>query len=88
MITRTNPATCPTCLAPAGLHNPANTGHIEDQLQIICATHNFESGMSLWEVQKLLGHFRPTTTVEYLSTATPTPSTPTSLPPSGRRSGS
>lgn len=25
--------------------------------------------MSLWEVQKLLGHDRPTTTVSYLATA-------------------
>lgn len=38
-------------------------------LRHACATHNFESGMSLWEVQKLLGHYRPTTTVEYLTTA-------------------
>ena len=28
----------------------------------------YERGMSLWEVQKLLGHDRPTTTVSYLAT--------------------
>lgn len=33
------------------------------------ATHNYEAGMSLWEVQKLLGHDWTTTTVQYLSTA-------------------
>lgn len=38
-------------------------------LRHACATHNYESGMSLWEVQKLLGHDRPTTTVRYLATA-------------------
>src|SRR5271166_58918 len=38
-------------------------------LRHACATHNYERGMSLWEVQKVLGHDRPTTTVSYLSTA-------------------
>jgi integrase len=38
-------------------------------LRHACATHNYERGMSLWEVQKLLGHDRPTTTVTYLATA-------------------
>jgi integrase len=38
-------------------------------LRHACATHNYERGMSLWEVQKLLGHDRPTTTVSYLATA-------------------
>lgn len=37
-------------------------------LRHACATHNYERGMSLWEVQKLLGHDRPTTTVSYLAT--------------------
>jgi integrase len=36
-------------------------------LRHACATHNYEGGMSLWEVQKLLGHDRPTTTVRYLA---------------------
>lgn len=31
-----------------------------------CATHNYESGMPLWDVQKILGHEWPTTTVGYL----------------------
>jgi integrase/recombinase XerC len=30
---------------------------------------SYERGMSLWEVQKMLGHDRPTTTVSYLATA-------------------
>jgi integrase/recombinase XerC len=38
-------------------------------LRHAAATHNNERGMSLWEVQKLLGHDRPTTTVSYLATA-------------------
>ena len=37
-------------------------------LRHAAATHNYERGMSLWEVQKLLGHDRPTTTVSYLAT--------------------
>jgi integrase len=38
-------------------------------LRHACATHNYEDGMPLWDVQKLLGHTWPTTTVGYLSTA-------------------
>lgn len=38
-------------------------------LRHACATHNYERGMGLWEVQKLLGHDRPSTTVGYLYTA-------------------
>jgi integrase/recombinase XerC len=38
-------------------------------LRHACATHNYERGMSLWEVQKLLGHAWTTTTVRYLATA-------------------
>ncbi|HEV8653348.1 MAG TPA: site-specific integrase [Actinomycetes bacterium] len=38
-------------------------------LRHACATHNYERGMTLWEVQKLLGHGRPSTTVRYLATA-------------------
>ncbi|MFB7270688.1 tyrosine-type recombinase/integrase [Streptomyces sp. NPDC056244] len=37
-------------------------------LRHACATHNFERGMSLWEVQRLLGHQWTTTTVQYLAT--------------------
>jgi len=42
-------------------------------LRHACATHNYETGMTLWEVQKLLGHEWPTTTVRYLATATADP---------------
>ncbi|MFG3168412.1 tyrosine-type recombinase/integrase [Streptomyces sp. NPDC048200] len=34
-----------------------------------CATHNYERGMSLWEVQKVLGHDWATTTLRYMATA-------------------
>jgi integrase len=37
-------------------------------LRHACATHNYEAGMPLWDVQVLLGHEWPTTTVGYLST--------------------
>ncbi|MEU9321483.1 tyrosine-type recombinase/integrase, partial [Streptomyces sp. NPDC048295] len=36
-------------------------------LRHACAAHNYENGMSLWEVQKLLGHIWATTTVRYLA---------------------
>ncbi|WP_426501653.1 tyrosine-type recombinase/integrase [Streptomyces sp. D54] len=38
-------------------------------LRHACATHNYELGMPLWDVQVLLGHQWPTTTVGYLATA-------------------
>ncbi len=38
-------------------------------LRHACATHNYEDGMPLWDVQVLLGHEWPTTTVGYLATA-------------------
>ncbi|MEU9945016.1 tyrosine-type recombinase/integrase [Streptomyces lavendulae] len=34
-----------------------------------CATHNYERGMTLWEVQKVLGHDWVTTTLRYMATA-------------------
>jgi integrase len=52
-------------------------------LRHACATHNYERGMGLWEVQKLLGHDRPSTTVTYLSTAHADPEK-ASLAASGR----
>jgi integrase len=53
-------------------------------LRHACATHNYEDGMSLWEVQKLLGHDRPTTTVTYLATAHADPEGAASLAASMR----
>ncbi|MFC7983402.1 site-specific integrase [Streptomyces sp. NPDC057336] len=38
-------------------------------LRHACATHNYERGMTLWEVQRLLGHFWTTTSVHCLATA-------------------
>jgi integrase/recombinase XerC len=52
-------------------------------LRHAAATHNYQRGMSLWEVQKLLGHDRPTTTVSYLATAHADPET-ASLAAAGR----
>jgi integrase len=52
-------------------------------LRHAAATHNYERGMSLWEVQKLLGHDRPTTTVSCLATAHADPEK-ASLAASGR----
>ena len=52
-------------------------------LRHACATHNYERGMGLWEVQRLLGHERATTTVGYLSTAHADPEQ-ASLAASGR----
>ncbi|MFD4972078.1 tyrosine-type recombinase/integrase [Streptomyces sp. NPDC058424] len=52
-------------------------------LRHAAATRNYERGMSLWEVQKMLGHDRPTTTVSYLATAHADPEA-ASLAASGR----
>ncbi|WTI42420.1 site-specific integrase [Streptomyces sp. NBC_00589] len=38
-------------------------------LRHACATHNYEAGMPLWDVQVLLGHQWPTTTIGYLASA-------------------
>ncbi|MER7694701.1 site-specific integrase [Streptomyces sp. NPDC097610] len=38
-------------------------------LRHACATHSYERGMTLWEVQKVLGHEWATTTVRYLASA-------------------
>lgn len=38
-------------------------------LRHACATHNYERGMTLWEVQRLLGHIWTTTTVRYVASA-------------------
>jgi len=36
-------------------------------LRHACATHLYEGGMALWDVQQVLGHVWPTTTVNYVS---------------------
>lgn len=54
----------------------AGTGHLRGPvtdlyphlLRHACATHNYQTGMTLWEVQKLLGHDWASTTVRYLAT--------------------
>ena len=56
MITRTSAATCPTCLAPPKPHNPEDTGHTEDQLQITYATALLEAGIGIKTVSDQLGH--------------------------------
>ncbi len=79
------PATFRRALKTAG--HRFLTGPVRDLhphlLRHACATHNYERGMSLWEVQKLLGHDRPTTTVQYLATAHADPEK-SSLAASGR----
>jgi integrase/recombinase XerC len=65
------PSTFRSALKKAGnrfLPGPVRNLH-PHLLRHACATHNYERGMSLWEVQKMLGHDRPTTTVQYLATA-------------------
>jgi integrase len=42
-------------------------------LRHACATHNDQSGMPLWDVQKLLGHEWATTTIGYLASVTADP---------------
>lgn len=63
------------------------TGPVQDLhphlLRHAAATHNYERGMTLWEVQKLLGHDRPTTTCTYIATAHADPEQ-ASLASSGR----
>jgi integrase/recombinase XerC len=59
------------------------TGLYPHLLRHACATHNYERGMGLWEVQKLLGHDRSSTTVTYLATAHADPGS-VSLAASGR----
>jgi integrase/recombinase XerC len=38
-------------------------------LRHACATHSYERGMTLWEVQKVLGHDWATTTLRYMASA-------------------
>ncbi|MGW0553800.1 tyrosine-type recombinase/integrase [Streptomyces sp. NPDC002926] len=45
------------------------TGLFPHLLRHACATHNYEAGMPLWDVQVLLGHTWASTTVGYLATA-------------------
>lgn len=52
------------------------TGLHPHLLRHACATHNYEAGMTLWEVQKLLGHTWASTTVHYLATAHADPERP------------
>lgn len=42
-------------------------------LRHACATHNYQNGMPLWDVQRLLGHQWPSTTVGYLASTTADP---------------
>lgn len=73
--------TPPTFRKALGLAARAHLGgpvrHLHPHLlRHACATHNYERGMTLWEVQKLLGHGWTTTTVRYLSTAAADPERP------------
>ncbi|MEU6786086.1 site-specific integrase [Nonomuraea angiospora] len=82
---RGTPSTFRRALKTAGhrfLTGPVQELH-PHLLRHASATHNYERGMTLWEVQKLLGHDRPTTTVTYLATAHADPEQ-ASLAASGR----
>ncbi|MER6471423.1 site-specific integrase [Streptomyces collinus] len=65
------PATFRRALKAASrLHLPGPVAELYPHLlRHACATHNYERGMTLWEVQRLLGHEWTTTTVRYLATA-------------------
>lgn len=65
------PATFRRALKAASrLHLPGPVSELFPHLlRHACATHNYERGMTLWEVQRLLGHEWTTTTVQYLTTA-------------------
>ncbi|MEC3997133.1 site-specific integrase [Actinacidiphila sp. DG2A-62] len=54
--------------AAAHLRGPV-TDLFPHLLRHACATHNYERGMTLWEVQRVLGHDWATTTVRYMATA-------------------
>lgn len=53
--------------AAAHLQGPV-TDLFPHLLRHACATHNYERGMTLWEVQRVLGHDWATTTVRYMAT--------------------
>lgn len=38
-------------------------------LRHACATHHYEQGMSVWEIQRVLGHVWATTTLRYMASA-------------------
>ncbi|MFE2587655.1 tyrosine-type recombinase/integrase [Streptomyces anthocyanicus] len=69
------PAVTPSTLRKA--LKRASAGHLHGPVRQLfphllrhaCATHRYEGGMSLWEVQKLLGHEWTTTTVRYILSA-------------------
>ncbi|MGW1641522.1 tyrosine-type recombinase/integrase [Streptomyces lavendulae] len=65
------PATFRRALKAASrLHLPGPVTEVFPHLlRHACATHNYERGMTLWEVQRLLGHDWATTTVRYLASA-------------------
>jgi integrase len=56
--------------AAASRHLPGPVRNLHPHLlRHACATHNYEAGMPLWDVQKVLGHDWASTTVGYLATA-------------------
>lgn len=64
------PATFRKQLTKADKYLPGPVDHIFPHLlRHACATHMYEDGYSIWEVQTVLGHRYPTTTVGYVATA-------------------
>lgn len=67
---RIQPAAFRRQLNKADKYLPGPVEHIYPHLlRHACATHMYESGFTIWEVQTVLGHRFPTTTVRYVSTA-------------------
>ena len=66
-MTQASFATSPTCLTPSNSGTPCTAAPFQDQLQITCATHNYERGVDLVAIQQMLGHWQIGTTMRYVS---------------------
>lgn len=60
------PATCPTCLTPAGEQNPCKSGEFQDQVQITYAMNLLQAGVDTSSIALWLGHASTKATDAYL----------------------